>query len=508
MMRLRTKFMLASLVMVTLPVVLLYFLIRTFYESSIEVGLNPRVEQALEAATAMSQSLFADYKADLIALSRELAALPEIKSAFHGVGRKAFELPSLPSRFTAFNVHVIDTAGNIRAQAIKSTVGQSPVIPQSEIDLALRDGARLLPPSTKPTFLSALAPVKDANAQHPGLILVTAPLDSSFTRQSAQVIEVNQMFKTIGVLGDALQRGFLLAFFIFYIPIAGLSLFLGYWFARRFTAPLDALVEATRRIATGDWQHRVQAGPGGELGQLVEAFNTMVSEVKSRQDQVLQLEKMAIWREMARVLAHEIKNPLTPIQLTVQQLKDKYPNTDPVYKKLLDECAQIIHDEIQTLQTLVREFSDFARLPQLQRTAGDLNALIEDVAALYSHLQVTLELSAELPELCLDFEKMRRVLINFFENSVHSIADKGQGEIAITTERKDEHVVLRFADTGNGIPPEMQDKIFEPYFSTKKSGMGLGLAIVKRIVEEHGGRICLESAVGQGTTFEIILPIQ
>ena len=252
----------------------------------------------------------------------------------------------------------------------------------------------------------------------------------------------------------------------------------------------------------------MKADSKDEVGDLVHSFNTMITTLKEKQDQVVSLEKMAAWREIARILAHEIKHPLTPIQLTVQHMKDKYEGDDPEYGKLLEECSEIVTDEIESLRTLVREFSEFARMPKLSLSHGDLNELVEEVRKLYPNNNISLELERTLPELNFDHEKMRRVVINLIENGLDSINEKGVGDIQIRTSLEDNMAVIHYSDTGNGILDEIREKIFEPYFSTKKSGMGLGLAIVKRIIEEHGGSISIESIEGKGTTFKIELPVK
>ena len=234
----------------------------------------------------------------------------------------------------------------------------------------------------------------------------------------------------------------------------------------------------------------------------------MVERVQEKQQQVIALEKMAVWREMARILAHEIKNPLTPIQLTVQQLRDKYPGGDAEYGRLLDECMEIITDELASLQKLVREFSDFARMPQLQKSSASLNDVLADLCKLYSDQPVRCEYDPAVPAFAFDAEQIRRVVINLVENSLHSIAEKGGGEVILRTQAMDHEVVLICEDTGAGIAAETLQRIFEPDFSTKKTGMGLGLAIVRRIIEEHGGRIEVQSTPGTGTRFTIILPAE
>jgi len=212
---------------------------------------------------------------------------------------------------------------------------------------------------------------------------------------------------------------------------------------------------------------------------------------------------MAAWREIARVLAHEIKNPLTPIQLLVQQIQDAYRGDDENYRATLRESSGIINEEIDKLRRLVREFSDFARLPELQPAPAQLNALVLEVTRLYTRRVLKLELDQSLPMAAFDWEAMRRVLLNLIENALQS---SPQTEVTIQTRHAADQVEIIVADTGPGIPAENLPRIFEPYFSTKKSGMGLGLAIVKQIVTEHGGAVTVTSSVGRGTCFQLLLP--
>ena len=502
--RFQTKFMLANLLMTLLPVVPLYFLIDKFYQTSIEVGLNPQVEGALEGAAGMSQLLFAHYKEALLEIVEAQAQKTDAAHADSKIGQSTLSLPTDLSLFEALDLRALDRQGNVFAAGHTGIEWRAPALSRSEI-ASLIDGssARIVPHANSPAVLMAVAPIPAQN----GILIAFARTNPAFVRSSHQIVEVNQMFKTIGLLRDDLRQGFVFAFFIVYVPIAALSLLVGYFFAKKVTAPMQILADGTQKIASGDWQHRVEYAAQDELGQLVTAFNRMVEEVKTRQDRVVQLEKMTVWREMARVLAHEIKNPLTPIQLTVQQLNDKYDDKNSAYGLLLKECTDIINDELQNLQQLVREFSEFARMPKLQKTTGSLNELIAETARRYRDLDITTKLDSEVPEMLLDFEKMRRVLINFFDNSRYSIHEKGSGAIVITTQKTGEMVLLRFSDTGTGISEQALAKIFEPHFSTKKSGMGLGLAIVRNIVQEHGGSIRCNSELGRGATFDIELPM-
>jgi len=242
-----------------------------------------------------------------------------------------------------------------------------------------------------------------------------------------------------------------------------------------------------------------------EIGELSKAFNLMVEDLRRQQDQVIALEKMAAWREVARVLAHEIKNPLTPIQLMVQQIQDGVEAETGEDAQAIRECTDIINEEIEKLRSLVREFSDFARAAELHRRPAQLNELVADVAQLYPQQNLATTLAPGLPLANLDWDAMRRVLINLVENALQS-APQVSVHLQTLFGPDEQFVELRVADTGEGIPPEHVERIFEPYFSTKKTGTGLGLAIVKRIIVEHNGTIEVASERAEGSTFTLRLP--
>jgi nitrogen fixation/metabolism regulation signal transduction histidine kinase len=282
-----------------------------------------------------------------------------------------------------------------------------------------------------------------------------------------------------------------------------ISLAAGWYLAHRITVPLHELSTGVQLLAAGKWDHRVAIRAQDEIGQVGSAFNQMVENLRRQQEQVIALEKMAAWREIARVLAHEIKNPLTPMQLMVRQIQDEYRGKDENYRQTLRECCRIIDEEIEKLRQLVREFSDFARMPELHPTPGQLNELATEVAKLYSQRPVELQLDPALPKFNFDWEAMRRALINLIENAVQASAT---AKITLRTFHSPNEIAIAVEDTGPGIALENLARIFEPYFSTKKSGIGLGLAIVKRIVEEHGGTISVQSEVGRGSRFMCKFP--
>jgi nitrogen fixation/metabolism regulation signal transduction histidine kinase len=320
-------------------------------------------------------------------------------------------------------------------------------------------------------------------------------LPDKLRRPAAAIVTAAQMHQYLDLREAELRQSLLLAFLAVYAPMLGIGLAAGWHLAHRITAPLAELSIGVRQLAAGKWEHRVAVSSRDEIGQVGRAFNHMVENLRRQQEQVIGLEKMAAWREIARVLAHEIKNPLTPMQLMVRQIQDEYEGDDENYRQTLTEGCRIIDEEIEQLRQLVREFSDFARMPELHPALANLNELATEAARLYSQRPVELQLDAALPPFRFDWEAMRRVLINLIENAMQT---SSTAKVMLRTFHSPNEMEISVKDTDPNIAPENISRIFEPYFSTRKSGIGLGLAIVKRIVEEHGGTISVQSEVGRG----------
>ncbi len=225
---------------------------------------------------------------------------------------------------------------------------------------------------------------------------------------------------------------------------------------------------------------------------------------------LIRAQKVAAWREVARRLAHEIKNPLTPIQLCAQRLQRQFSSSPPAVREFVDECTSTIVGEVESLKALVDEFSQFARMPAPRRSLTDLHALLDGTLALYDGLFPDVRfdtlLAVSLPPVRLDPDQIRRVVINLVDNAVEALNQRGR--IVIETRHDPDSGTVRIviADNGPGIPAEERDKLFMPYYSTKKRGSGLGLAIVRRIVAEHGGTIEVGENLPTGTRFTIDLP--
>jgi two-component system, NtrC family, nitrogen regulation sensor histidine kinase NtrY len=225
---------------------------------------------------------------------------------------------------------------------------------------------------------------------------------------------------------------------------------------------------------------------------------------------LVRAQKVAAWREVARRLAHEIKNPLTPIQLSAERLRRHFSRASAGTRDLVDECTTTIVGEVESLKGLVDEFSQFARMPAPRAVPTDLHALLEDALSLYRGLLAEIEIRTQfadsLPRVSIDPEQIRRVILNLVDNAIEAMDRRGVIDVETRHDVNNNLVRVVVADNGPGIPPAEREKLFLPYYSTKKRGSGLGLAIVRRIVAEHGGSIDVTDNQPRGTRFAIEIP--
>ncbi len=283
--------------------------------------------------------------------------------------------------------------------------------------------------------------------------------------------------------------------------------------ARRTARDLDALVEGSLAAARGDLDHRVPVRSRDEVGAVASAFNLMMEDLKTSKEKLVIAERIAAWQDIARRLAHEIKNPLTPIQMAMDTLRKSYRKQHPEFPEILEESTTTVLEEADRLKKIVAEFSDFARMPKPELSRIDLNDVVRSSLSLYQGaVKVELDTSPSLPALDGDKGQLTQVILNLVENARDAIGSREDGRITVSTRKGDanDRALLIVEDNGPGVPPELKDRVFTPYFTTKhtKGGTGLGLAIVHRIVSDHGGRITITDAPGGGARFSIELPLR
>ena len=283
------------------------------------------------------------------------------------------------------------------------------------------------------------------------------------------------------------------------------------WFAARVTRPVVSLADAARRVAAGDLAAKVEVESHDELGELASAFNRMTSDLAQQKDRAVQAERVAAWRELARRLAHELKNPLFPLQVTVENLVRAKQKAPEMFEEVFDEGTSTLLAEINNLKTIIGRFSEFSKMPQPQRRPTQVNDVVQSVLRVFqaqlqakSPITVHTELAATLPEISADPDLLHRALSNLVLNAVDAMPQGGK--LTIGSKASGEHVEISVSDTGSGLTPEECERLFTPYYTTKQHGTGLGLAIVQSVVSDHGGKISVESAKDRGTTFRIELP--
>ena len=291
------------------------------------------------------------------------------------------------------------------------------------------------------------------------------------------------------------------------------------WFAARVTRPVVSLAEAARRVAAGDLGAKVEVESSDELGELAAAFNRMTEDLAQQKDRTLQAERVAAWRELARRLAHELKNPLFPLQVTVENLMRAKQKAPEMFEEVFHEGTATLLAEINNLKTIIGRFSEFSRMPQPQRQPTQVNDVVRSVLRVFhaqlrgndqvnhkeeNQISVHTELADALPEISADPDLLHRALQNLVLNAIDAMPQGG--DLTIRTGTLGDRVELSVSDTGSGLTQEECGRLFTPYYTTKQQGTGLGLAIVQSVVSDHGGKISVESTKEKGTTFRIELP--
>jgi len=293
-----------------------------------------------------------------------------------------------------------------------------------------------------------------------------------------------------------------------------LGMLLSGWAAARVTRPVEQLAAAARQVAGGKWDARVGVESRDELGELARAFNQMTQQLLDQRDRLVQTERVAAWRELARRLAHELKNPLFPLQITVENLLRARERNPQEFEEVFRESTATLLAELANMRTIIGRFSDFAKMPAPQLQAVKLNDLVRGAVRIFEAqlnapgkrpVDVKLELAENVTTIEGDPDLLHRAVQNLILNALDAMP--AGGELTLRTRPQSESVLLEVSDTGKGLTREECERLFTPYYTTKQHGTGLGLAIVQSVVSDHGGRISVESEPERGTTFRIELPL-
>lgn len=650
--RLRTRLVVAFVTLSLVPTLLLFFVAAGFVSNSIENWFNVQIETSLHESLEVAQTYYKNSGANALYYGDQLARF--IKD------QKLLNEKNLPQLRTLiqnkqqeYNLGVVEVFSSTHEELVRASNPQVPIAeftdPGSDAIREALQGNRFsrITNIGKADLIRGIVPVfSNWNPNDVvGVVVVNYYVPYSLVNKMKEISSSFEQYKTTKLLKDRIQKGYIQVLLIIALAIVFLATWFGFYLARTITVPIQELVTATNRVASGDLTVQIAPQSDDEIALLVEAFNKMTADLRKSQaginnanrhlrasnqelDQrrrymeivlknvtagvisvdrqgnlttinksaekllkiitgkvigrhfrqvlnpehlaiingllrelaksgkdsihkqvsipledtkltllvnlttlrdengefmgtvvvfddlthLIKAQRMAAWREVARRIAHEIKNPLTPIRLSAQRLRRRYLDRFPEDDRVFDDCTDMIIKQVDELKILVDEFSNFAKMPSANPTPNNLNDIINETLILYqeAHRQICFSFHPdnEIPRFNLDRDQIKRSIINMLENAVGAMADGG-GHISLETHynREMKMASIFIIDDGCGIPTEDKPRLFEPYFSTKKSGTGLGLAIVATIVADHNGYVRVKDNQPKGTKFIIELPV-
>jgi two-component system nitrogen regulation sensor histidine kinase NtrY len=460
---------------VALSAYALYFMVQRFADFSLEH--DAQIAGSSARAADVFRSYFANRKDEFRRRAHEIAA-------------------DAPARMA----DLARTEGLLRAQLLLGTE----VVDTWEAPAETLNRSREAPP-----ILVALPTTAGEAPRALELVFgIPAQMYEDFLALRAAIEKEQQIDRVFGLLVPRFLRQYLMLVLAI-LAVAPLG---GWLVARRVTRRVARLHTAARAVGAGDLSVRVSPKGKDELDELGRAFDRMVAELGQARSRLEYLQKVSAWQEVARRLAHEIKNPLMPIQLAVQEIASKYPGDDPAYRRLLDTATEILREEITGLRRLVEDFSAFAKLPKVEPTPLDLVPLVEEIVRLQPEWQssVKVETSGSVSAPC-DKMLFRRVIANLVENALQAASGAGrEPQVVIRVERRPdrERAAILVDDNGPGVPVAERQRVFDPYVTFRPGGTGLGLAIVRKIVIDHGGDVSVGDAPAPlgGARFVVELP--
>jgi signal transduction histidine kinase len=292
-----------------------------------------------------------------------------------------------------------------------------------------------------------------------------------------------------------------------------IGLLVSWWVSRRITRPVEELANGARDVASGHWNAHINVQGNDEIGQLAGAFNDMTRTLAAQKEKLVQTERVAAWRELARRLAHELRNPLFPLQITVENLQRARQLGPEQFQEVFGEATATLKAELANLNSIVGRFSDFSKMPAPQLTRVNVNETLRNAVRLFEAQfnavgkpSITTEyfLNESLPEIDADPDLLHRAFQNLVLNALDAMP--AGGTLNLRTFDSGDTVRIEVSDTGKGLTPEECSRLFTPYYTTKLQGTGLGLAIVQSVISDHHGTISVSSEEGRGATFRIDLP--
>lgn len=652
--RLRMKLVLAFILLSLVPTILLFFVSVQFISTSLEFWFNLPIERSLRTSLEVGQNYYNKKAEEIFGFGNNISRL----ITYHGymlviredqlekfIGEKQRE-------YGLASIRVFSRNLALKAAILDEGIDLSPFKdPGPELlRKSLEEGIEVRDVQSSPhgDLITGIVPVfsRTESKAVVGLVALSEFIPGAFVNRLQAISRGLEEYTQLKILKRPIKVSHLITLSIVTLLIIFSSIWFGFYLSKGITVPIQELAEGTKRIAAGDYEVFIDMESQDEIGDLVQSFNLMATDLKAgkislekankkliksnieleqrrlymevvlanvaagvvsadaggriqtinksaetmlrldresiigkhytevigeeysrliegfikggalfrkgfveRQIQlpsgdgtlsvrvhlsvlwddrrkylglvavledlteIEKAQRMAAWREVARRIAHEVKNPLTPIQLSAQRLRKKYgERLSRQDGRVFEECTSMIITQVETLKSLVNEFSSFARMPAVNLQAGNINEIVREAVYLYKEtetgIRIELEEADELPPVRVDREQLKRALINLLDNALAAVEGKGRISVRTSRDKEEESVRIEVADNGKGISPENRSRLFEPYFSTKKHGTGLGLAIVNTIVSDHHGRIRMEDNPPKGSRFIIVLPLE
>jgi len=366
-----------------------------------------------------------------------------------------------------------------------------------------------LPPIKEFPIGEPILPKESIKLKNKEFVLVAMACISPEDNSVLGAIVIGKIMPSAPADISSMRRGIIAILALSAISIFLIALWISSLIAKEITEPIRELVLGTYQLSSGNLDYKVDISAEDEIKTLADSFNIMAQKLRQNAEELKRAEKSAAWQEVAQKLAHEIKNPLTPIQLSAERLKRRYYSKPEGYEQILDECTETIIEEVEKLRRILDEFSQFARMPAINPILTNLNDIVMDSIKLYSEIPENIELITQyddkIPNIMLDPDLTKRAFFNIIKNAIEAM--ENGGKLLINTQISENNAEIEFSDTGNGMSDEEIGKLFTPHFSTKRGGAGLGLTIVKKIIDDQNGNIKLMSEEGKGTTFIVSFPI-
>jgi len=349
-------------------------------------------------------------------------------------------------------------------------------------------------------------------------ILIKEVRDGKEVQSSYTYIE-NFKFKPIGILGlpylqdnteqDEELKEFLNRLIIAYVIIFLIAISIAFWLSSYITKSIKSVSDRISKVQLGSRNEKVKVKSASkEINTLLEAYNQKVDELEESAVKLAKSEREEAWREMAKQVAHEIKNPLTPMRLTVQSFVRRFNPADENYKEKLQEFSKTMILQIDTLTSIASAFSNFAKMPTQNKEDLNVIEVVKHGLEIFREPYIKYQPLQEVVMAKLDKIQLTRIITNLVKNAIQALADVENPLINVITKKENKSVIITITDNGKGIEELHKNQIFEPKFTTKSSGMGLGLAMVKNIIEAYKGTITFTSEIGKGTTFKVVLPME